>query len=195
MGAQNKTTGFESYDETTAALLLADPKTIYSATKVGDNVVLTMNGTQQIQGKGEQKLPTQSITIPRADYEKAFGKGLYSPNQEVQDRLKGWGNTDPEAGPSPLSIIKNPDAYQTAAYSKKRGSSLDAFPNVKNYNIKANLLALDGGRTQAIFYIQDPSSHQWKTIQSADAEDVGTLLQGFGLMNDESIRKILSAKQ
>lgn len=189
-GKQEENTNIKGWDLSTAKTLNSEGETKYGVIRQGGNAYLNMQGT--VKGKD---VPVQFMKISSGEYQQLFGEPITSPYQRVSDLIWQNGNTNIESGNEYASIKQNPDAYKTAYFSKKQGGSqLDDFPNVRNYNIKADIIELNSGNYQTYFYVQVPGANkemQWKAINSGIHSDVTSLVGGISRMTDDDVKLLL----
>jgi len=170
-----------------AKALIVNPNTKYGFTIQGNDVYLTMQGDIK-----DKPVPTQVIKTNSNEFYQMFGQSAISPIQGTEDLIFQNGNTNPQSGSSYSTITENPNAYKTAHFIKRRGeSSLDSFPNVVNYNVKADITDNGNGQRQAIFYIQDSKTGKWIVRQGPPSPNTDTLVTLFHTMDDNTLAKYL----
>jgi len=180
-GGQEETGMTKGYDLEKMQKMNGKDNTRYGTIRQGNQVYLTMEGDEGLQ----------IIKTDVGEFTRVFRYSPVSPVQQVSDLLFQFGSTNPDAGYG-FNVKQNPNAYQTARYSKIRGgSALDAFPLVTEYNVKADIIQLPAGNYQTLFYIQDPVSGEWKTRASRESSDLNALRSAMTAMNDASVGRLL----
>ena len=176
------------WDLATTKSLLANPETKYGVIIQGKNIYLTMQG-----GTEAKPLPLQMIKTDNDEFSQVFGQSVIAPSQGAADLMVQSGNTNPQSNFQGSTLINHPEANSTAYFTKIRGGSMrDAFPNVINHDIKADIMEISDGKYQLLFYVYNPLKQRWETKTKNDfvSYDLNALFKVPYSMSDKSIEKL-----